>query len=180
MTVLDYGCGRGSDVAGLRQDGFSCSGWDPQYAPDTSLESADVVNLGYVVNVIESDAERRDALTRAWSLTSRVLIVTTRLKFEELGQALQPFADGYLTTRGTLQKFYDHSQLRQWIIETLETDPVAAAPGVFYVFRDDAAREWFLANRQRRPTSALRPTSAERLFDDLTASPRLILVDRRE
>ena len=87
MTVLDYGCGRGSDVAGLRQDGFSCSGWDPQYAPDTSLESADVVNLGYVVNVIESDAERRDALTRAWSLTSRVLIVTARLKFEELGQA---------------------------------------------------------------------------------------------
>ena len=108
MTVLDYGCGRGSDVAGLRQDGFSCSGWDPQYAPDISAESADVVNLGYVVNVIESDAERRDALTRAWSLASRVLIVTARLKFEELGQALQPFADGYLTTRGTFQKFYDH------------------------------------------------------------------------
>src|SRR4051812_41339977 len=94
-TVFDYGCGRGSDVSRLRREGFSCHGWDPQYAPDTSLQSANVVNIGYVVKVIESDAERRDALAAAWSLASRVLIVTARLKFEELGQALQPFADGY-------------------------------------------------------------------------------------
>lgn len=166
LTVLDYGCGRGSDVARLGKVGFSCVGWDPQYAPKAFLEPADVVNLGYVVNVIESDAERRDALSGAWGLTQRTLIVTARLKFEELGQHLRPFADGYLTTRGTFQKFYDHSELRDWIIETLDIDPVAAAPGVFYVFREDAARECFLANRQMRHTSALRPTSAERLFDE--------------
>ena len=166
LTLLDYGCGRGSDVARLGKVGFSCAGWDPQFAPKTSLEPADVVNLGYVVNVIENDTERRDALSRAWGLTQRTLIVTARLKFEELGQDLKPFADGYLTTRGTFQKFFDHSELRDWIVETLEIDAVAAAPGVFYVFRENAAREWFLANRQRRQSGALRPTSAERLFDE--------------
>lgn len=56
FTLLDYGCGRGSDVARLGKVGFSCVGWDPQYAPEALLEPADVVNLGYVVNVIESDA----------------------------------------------------------------------------------------------------------------------------
>ena len=76
------------------------------------FEPADVVNLAYVVNVIESDAERRDALSGAWGLIERTLIVTARLKFQELGQDLRPFADGYLTTRGTFERFYDHSELR--------------------------------------------------------------------
>jgi DNA phosphorothioation-associated putative methyltransferase len=166
LTLFDYGCGRGSDVARLREAGFSCLGWDPLYAPDASHQPSDVVNLGYVVNVIEGDAERREALITAWALTQRTLIVTARLKFEELGQDLKPFADGYLTTRGTFQKFYNHSELRDWIIEALGTDPIPAAPGMYYVFRDEAARESFLASRQRRHTAALRPTSAERLFDE--------------
>src|SRR5262245_1446885 len=90
-TVLDYGCGRGSDVARLRALGHECLGWDPHLAPDGPLQISQVVNLGYVVNVIESQTERAEALTRAWSLTSGVLIVTARLKFDVVGQTLRPY-----------------------------------------------------------------------------------------
>src|SRR5689334_23165569 len=67
-TVLDYGCGRGSDVQRLRGEGHTAHGWDPKHAPQAPLVVAKVVNLGYVVNVIERATERRDALLRAWSL----------------------------------------------------------------------------------------------------------------
>src|SRR4051812_30539823 len=70
-TVLDYGCGRGSDVSRLKELGISCLGWDPEHAADVALTPADVVNLGYVANVIESQSERREALVRAWSFAQR-------------------------------------------------------------------------------------------------------------
>jgi hypothetical protein len=38
-----------------------------------------VVNLGYVINVIEEAAERADVLREAWALTRKVLIVSARL-----------------------------------------------------------------------------------------------------
>lgn len=31
-TFFDYGCGRGDDMAGLRELGYSVGGWDPYYA----------------------------------------------------------------------------------------------------------------------------------------------------
>lgn len=168
-TVLDYGCGRGSDVARLRALGYDCFGWDPHLAPDGPLRVSHVVNLGYVVNVIESQAERVDALTKAWALTAGVLIVTARLKFDVVGQELIPFEDGYLTTRGTFQKFFDHSELQHWVTSTLGAPVVAAGPGRFYVFRDPTAREAFLATRQRRPATTLRPARSEVLFDQYRA-----------
>ena len=65
-SFFDYGCGRGDDVARLSAQGFNASGWDPAYQPAAERTPADVVNLGYVVNVIEDPAERADALTQAW------------------------------------------------------------------------------------------------------------------
>lgn len=154
-TVLDYGCGRGSDVARLAAGGFHCRGWDPEHANESPPTSADVVNLGYVINVIEDVGERGEALRRAWTLTQSVLVVTARMSHETIGQVLSAYGDGYLTSRGTFQKFYDHIDLRDWIAKTIEAIPVAAAPGMFYVFRDDGARASFLASRQRRVAPTL-------------------------
>jgi DNA phosphorothioation-associated putative methyltransferase len=165
-SVLDYGCGRGSDVRRLCADGHAASGWDPQHAPDTPLAQSQVVNLGYVVNVIERAAERRDALVRAWSLAERVLMVTARLKFDMLGQELKRFEDGYLTNRGTFQKFYDQTELRDWIAASLDVQPVAAAPGMFYVFRQAADRESFVASRHRRSGGSWSRYAGERLFEE--------------
>lgn len=165
-TVFDYGCGHGSDVTRLRLDGHVASGWDPEHAPNTPLRPSHVVNLGYVINVIEKAQERREALVRAWSLAERVLIVTARLKFDMLGQELTPFEDGYLTNRGTFQKFYDQVELRDWIAASIDVQPVAAAPGMFYVFRQATDRESFVASRHRRSGGSWSRYERERLFED--------------
>ena len=166
-TLLDYGCGRGVDVRLLCADGFEAWGWDPSHRPDGKLDPADVVNLGYVVNVIEDEKERAVALRSAWALTTKLLVVSARLSAEE-GQLATgtPFRDGCLTGRGTFQKFFDQGELRAWIDATLGTQCVAAAPGVFYVFRDDAAEQSFLASRQRRRAAAPRPRLSDVLFEE--------------
>src|SRR4051812_29652311 len=75
-TFLDYGCGRGEDVELLTAQGISCHGWDPTHRPDGPLSEADVVNLGYVINVIEDPKERAETLVGAWNLTRQLLVVS--------------------------------------------------------------------------------------------------------
>lgn len=166
MTFFDYGCGRGTDVDLVKAKGILASGWDPTHAADRDLKQAEVVNLGYVVNVIEDPDERRAALRAAWGLAQRVLVVAARTTCEELGQALTPYRDGYLTSRGTFQKFYNHSTLKAWIAEAVDTEPVAAAPGTFYLFKDPVARESFLAGRHRRTGPSLRLARSESIFNE--------------
>lgn len=68
-TFFDYGCGKGGDVDRLSRGGFKASGWDPAHAPSEPIVSADVVNLGYVVNVVEDRHDRASTLRQAWELT---------------------------------------------------------------------------------------------------------------
>jgi DNA phosphorothioation-associated putative methyltransferase len=77
-TFFDYGCGHGGDVQRVANLGYTSAGWDPYYYPDIPLTAADVVNLGYVLNVIEKPEERREALCKAWELTRQVLIVALK------------------------------------------------------------------------------------------------------
>src|SRR5690349_19552590 len=81
-SLFDYGCGRGGDVTRLRALGYEADGWDPGHQPDAHIRTADVVNLGYVVNVIEDPAERAHALRSAWSLAKSVLVVAARPDWE--------------------------------------------------------------------------------------------------
>lgn len=152
LSLFDYGCGRGTDVARLQGEGFNASGWDPVHAPSTPPCTADVVNLGYVVNVIEDSAERASVLRSAWGLTREVLIVSARLDWDVSPTRTLPCGDGVLTAKGTFQKFFTQEELRDWIKAVLDADAVAAGPGIFYVFRSDARRESFLA----RPTHGSR------------------------
>ena len=62
VTLFDYGCGRGEDLDLLSAEGFACSGWDPAYRPDAERQQADVVNLGYVLNVIERGLSWRETV----------------------------------------------------------------------------------------------------------------------
>ena len=57
-SVFDYGCGQGADVDALASQGFDAFGWDPHHAPSGPRRPADVVNLGFVINVIEDPRER--------------------------------------------------------------------------------------------------------------------------
>jgi hypothetical protein len=95
IEVFDYGCGRGDDVRGLAANGIAAYGWDPYYAPDGTKREADVVNLGFVINVIEDLGERIEALHGAYSFTKRVLAVAAMLASQAM-QPGRPYGDGYI------------------------------------------------------------------------------------
>ena len=78
-AIFDYGCGRGDDIRGLKENGIEAAGWDPHYAPDERIESADIVNLGFVINVIEDFEERVQALSNAYGLARHILVVSAML-----------------------------------------------------------------------------------------------------
>lgn len=179
-TVLDYGCGRGGDIERLTAAGVSCNGWDPFHCPDGNLEPSDVVNLGYVVNVIEELEEREEVLRRAWAFARCALVVSARLEGESAAlQEEKRFRDGVRTTIGSFQKLYSQGELRVWIESTLHVRPVAAAPGVFIVFRHPALeQEWRL--RRVRHSRRVAPISRELLarHDDLIRPVVQFFTDR--
>jgi DNA phosphorothioation-associated putative methyltransferase len=165
-TVFDYGCGRGGDVQRLSAMGYVARGWDPAHLPDADMREADVVNLGYVINVIEDPAERLHALRSAWALAREVLVVAARPDWEARSVTGRRHGDGIITGKGTFQRFFTQEELRAWIDAGLEVRSVAAAPGVFYVFRDGIRAQTFFASRVRqRPIAVRRPKASEALYD---------------
>src|SRR3712207_5052975 len=164
-TFFDYGCGRGQDVARLRALGYQADGWDPVHAPDRPLRAADVVNLGYVVNVIEKPLERVEALRAAWELAQSLLIVAARPSWEQTDSPGIPHGDGVLTRKGTFQKFYGQEELRSWIEAALQAPIAAAAPGIFYTFRDPADAEELRGRRLREGAHRGAPRTGELLAE---------------
>jgi DNA phosphorothioation-associated putative methyltransferase len=164
-SVFDYGCGRGGDVDRLTRQGHRISGWDPNHRPAATLTPAEVVNIGYVINVIEEPHERAEALRNAWKLTQRLLVVSAQLTMDAPRKELTPYRDGYLTGRNTFQKYYEQQELRTWIDQTLGATSIAAAPGVFYVFRDPAHAQSYLASRIRRRIAAPRQRKSDVLYE---------------
>ena len=157
---LDYGCGRGDDVRYLDLHGVRAWGWDPAHRNDGRMAPAEVVNLGYVVNVIEDREERASCLSKAWSFAQKALIVSARLASETPEFASEErYADGFVTSIPTFQKFYDQAELKEWIEKHVGELAVAAGPGVFYVFREPADRIGFLARRYTRRRSHTLPSA---------------------
>ncbi|NJO20855.1 MAG: DNA phosphorothioation-associated putative methyltransferase, partial [Spirulinaceae cyanobacterium RM2_2_10] len=126
-TFFDYGCGHGSDARLLQQRGCQTSGWDPYYQPDTPHQAAQVVNLGYVINVIEDPAERRAALVQAWDLATEVLIVAAQVLVSDRANGLLAYGDGIITSRNTFQKYYDQEELKAYIDQILGVDAIPMA-----------------------------------------------------
>jgi DNA phosphorothioation-associated putative methyltransferase len=155
FSLFDYGCGRGDDLRGLREQGLNAAGWDPYYAPEQALQAADIVNLGFVINVIEDRDARLEALTRAWSLAERLLVVAVMLANPHDPRG-QPFRDGVRTQRGTFQKYYTAAEIQAFLHATLDQEPIPVAPGVLYVFRDADLEQRFLLDRYRSRRSPLR------------------------
>jgi DNA phosphorothioation-associated putative methyltransferase len=163
-TLLDYGCGRGEDVGLLAAEGIRCWGWDPDHRPDGPRDEADVVNLGYVLNVIEDPEERAATLGQAWHFCRRLLAVSAQVLMAGRGKTPVEFGDGVLTGRGTFQKFFEQGELRSYLEERLGAEAVPAAPGVFYLFKDEASRQQSLANRFRRlPVPPRKPVAVRDL-----------------
>jgi DNA phosphorothioation-associated putative methyltransferase len=150
LTFFDYGCGRGEDLELLASDGFTCNGWDPAFRPEGNRSEADVVNLGFVINVIENSDERVQTLVSAWSLCRQVLAVSAQVVLAARSKAPLEFGDGVITTRGTFQKYYEQDELKRYLEDNLHTEAIPAGIGIFYLFKDEVCRQQFLANQFRR------------------------------
>ena len=131
-THLDYGCGRASDVERLQAAGYNSTGYDPYYFKCAIAPAADVVTMGYVLNVIQDPEERRAALRQAWSLTKKRLIVSANVRGNSSGGVDQ----GTITTLGTFTKFYNHIELKAYIESVLGFEAVKLAKDKFVVHRD--------------------------------------------
>ena len=155
--VFDYGCGYGADVEFLRERGHRANGWDPHHRPATEPSPAAVVNLGYVLNVIEDPTERLVALNRAWTLASRALIVAVRTTndLRSIANGID-HGDGLLTGADTFQKLYGQNEAATYITDSVGVQPVPLGVGIFVAFKSEAGeQEWVdsraaLRSRSRR------------------------------
>jgi DNA phosphorothioation-associated putative methyltransferase len=165
-TFFDYGCGHGGDVARIAQQGYTSTGWDPYYLPDTPRTPADIVNLGYVINVIEDTGDRREALVKAWELTRKVLLVAAQVTLADTNKGTIAYGDGVVTTRNTFQKYYEQEELKIYIDQVLGVDAIPVALGVYFVFRDEAQAQLFRASRFRSRATTPRVRVSIKRFED--------------
>lgn len=149
-TLLDFGCGQGDDVTALKKMGYTAYGWDPVFFPNETKSSRDIVNLGFVLNVIEDPLERIKTLKEAFALSKRLLVVSTLTANRAMPNAARPYKDGFLTSRNTFQKYYFQDELQQLIEDSLDTSAIAVGLGIFYVFRAPTAHQDFLSKRTKR------------------------------
>jgi DNA phosphorothioation-associated putative methyltransferase len=149
-SFFDYGCGMADDIAALRKMGRDASGWDPVHAPDHRKREADVVNLGFVLNVIEDPAERVEVLIDAWHYARRLMVVSTLIAGQEAYDNVRTHGDGLLTSRNTFQKFFEASEIQSLVEDSLHVECVPVALGIYFVFRHTGDLHDFLASRSRR------------------------------
>ena len=148
-SVLDYGCGRGDDLRELEAHNIDAIGWDPVHRPETDLEPCDIVNLGFVINVIEDKNERDKTLKRAFDLSLKLLVISAMLGNEKIYQKFSPYKDGVITSKNTFQKYYFQGELQHYIETALSENAIALGPGIFVVFKDKVEEQNYLLERQK-------------------------------
>jgi DNA phosphorothioation-associated putative methyltransferase len=149
-SLFDYGCGHGMDIEALQGLGYTINGWDPAFRPKAQKIEADVVNLGYVLNVIESPKERVEALKGAFALTRKALLVSVLVEGQQTVAHTRACGDGFLTKNNTFQKFYAPGELEHFIEANLQAEVITLSLGICIVFRDPDDAEAFEASRSRR------------------------------
>jgi len=165
-TFFDYGCGHGEDIDLLGAHGVMASGWDPAFRRDAPRTPAEVVNLGYVLNVIEDPRERAEVLAEAWRLATRVLAVAARVNVEGRGYSRMEFGDGIVTGMGTFQKYYTQAELKEYLEGRCGTEAIPATLGVYYLFKDETLQQQVLASRYRRAPMGPKKTFSELKFEE--------------
>lgn len=149
-SIFDYGCGRGDDLRELEAHGLDALGWDPNFQPDNDKVTSDIVNLGFVLNVVEDQDERLEALLGAWELTNKFLVVSVMLANESYISQFKPYKDGVITSRNTFQKYYAQSEIKNYIERSLQEEAITVAPGIFYIFKDKLEEQLYLQSKYKR------------------------------
>ena len=150
----------------LRRLGYKAKGWDPVHFPKTLRTKSDFVGCHYVINVIDRDEERRDTVLAAWNLARRAFVVSARLEHERDEAHLIPRGDGWITSKGTFQKFFSHHELGDLVSRWIGRRCDAVAPGVYVVFREEALRQEWKSRRMRTPSIPGSKTKSSRLLQE--------------
>jgi len=178
FSIFDYGCGRGDDLRELEANGLDALGWDPVFSPDNDKVKSDIVNLGFVLNVIEDQDERLEALLSAWDLADKILVVSVMLANEAYIEQFQPYKDGVITSRNTFQKYYAQSEFKEYLQCSLQDDAIAVAPGIFYLFKDKLEEQRYLQSRYQRRYNWQQLTSPQTIESKDRA--KLVIIQNRE
>lgn len=150
ISFFDYGCGHGQDLQILQKNGFSnILGFDPHFRPDEEKVKSDVVNLGFVLNVIEKPNERAKTLKESFDLAKNVLCVSVMTKVQQGYEGTQ-HGDGVISSRGTFQKYFDQDEIKNYLESILDKDAIAVSPGIFFVFKKESAKLDYLQNRYKK------------------------------
>jgi len=150
QSFFDYGCGQGDDIRGLQKLGYIANGWDPIHYPEGVKQHADIVNLGFVLNVIEDPIERANVLKDAFSLAATLLVLAVQIRRGNDQGGGKRFRDGILTSKGTFQRFFTHQEISRVIEELLDRAPVPVGPGIYFIFKNEVKGQGFLEKRASR------------------------------
>ena len=147
-NLLDYGCGKGDDVSELEAHGLNVSSWDPVHKPDGERVKSDIVNLGFVINVIEQRNERNETIKSAYSYAEKMIVISAMVAGESVIRQFTPYKDGIITSRNTFQKYFTQAELKGYIESVLKESAIAVGQGIFVVFKDKLEEQLFLIDRQ--------------------------------
>ncbi|TLX50375.1 hypothetical protein CWC31_12035 [Pseudoalteromonas ruthenica] len=134
-SILDYGCGLGDDATELEAHGLNINAWDPVHRPRGNKVNSDIVNLGFVLNVIEDENERAETLKQAFTHAHKLLLVSVMLANEAKQEHFKPYRDGVITHRNTFQKYFSQAQIRHYIEQVLNVKTTPFGQGIIAVFK---------------------------------------------
>lgn len=146
-SLFDYGCGRGDDLEQLKEMEVTARGWDPHYRAAEKRQPADIVNLGFVINVIEDRSERDDAVRAAYKLATKFVVISALIGNPEYSGEVQEVRDGVITSIGTFQKYYLPDELENYIRGLLNAPVASISQGVVLAFKSEEEADRFRAQR---------------------------------
>lgn len=174
-SIFDYGCGKGDDAKELEAHGLDINSWDPVHKPEGIKVNSDIVNLGFVLNVIEEVEERTETLKSAWQLSDKLLVVSVMLAGSAKLEQFRRYKDGVITKWNTFQKYYSQNEIRAYLEVSLKVKAVTLGQGIFALFKDKSFEEEFYLNRQYNGNES----SNNSHWQQLTIRPRFKLTPTR-
>jgi len=170
-SIFDYGCGKGDDAKELEAHGLNIHSWDPVHKPEGKKIPSDIVNLGFVLNVIEEVNERTETLKSAFQLSEKLLVVSVMLAGSAKLEQFTRYKDGVITKWNTFQKYYSQTEIRYYLESNLKVKAVTLGQGIFAIFKDKSLEEDFYLNRQYQSSQQDNEQSSYSLWQQLTTRP---------
>ena len=122
-SVLDWGCGRGTDVEWFNHLGFDGRGYDPIFRPRVSYKNTrpkfEYITCFYVLNVIPTKKGRVEAIKEAINHLAddgeMFIAVRAKRAIEYLSKNWKKHRDGYRTSKNTFQHGFTDEELKKLV-----------------------------------------------------------------